>query len=200
MANPLDIAHVVKVMSIAFPNWKPTADTSEVYFKLLQDIDGEELKVAVLHCLSESGRAFAPSIGEIRGAVSELRRMSYNVPSSYEAWQEVLMQFAEAGYYNTPKFSHPLIAEAVRRMGWRQLCLSEDQIADRARFIQCYEQLTNRATKEDILLPEVRGYIEANGARLLAPAEQIKQLSASKSVANRDDFETRRRKALEVRS
>ena len=177
MCSVLDVAQIVKVIAVAYPNWQPTAETSEVYYQLLQDVPTDELKAAVLHCLGESGRRFAPSIGEIRGAVSELRGMSANVPSAFQAWQEVLRQFSLTGSYGTPQFSHPLIAQAVRQMGWRELCLSENQIADRARFIQCYEQLMSRATKEDMLLPEVRGYIEANGARLMAPADSIRLLA-----------------------
>jgi hypothetical protein len=179
MCSPVDVAQIVKVISIAYPNWQPTAETTEVYFQLLQDVDTEELKAAVLHCLGESGRRFAPSIGEIRGAVSELRGMSANVPSAFQAWQEVLRQFSLTGSYGTPSFSHPLIERAVRQLGWRNLCVSENQTADRARFLQAYEQLSDRARKEDMLLPEVRGYIEARGGLLLeAPAEQMKRLTA----------------------
>jgi hypothetical protein len=181
MANHIDIAQVLSVICEAFPNFKTTERTPEVYYQLLADIPGDELKAAALHCVSEQGRAFAPSIGEIRGAVAELRGMAGNVPGPFQAWQEVLAQFRETGSYGTPQFSHPLIAQAVRQMGWREMCLSENQIADRARFIQCYEQLMSRATKEDMLLPEVRGYIESNGARLMAPAESMRLLAGKLS-------------------
>lgn len=172
MAEPRDIDQIVNMLRIAFPNWHPDDInmTKEIYFQMLQDIPSEELKAAVLHCVTESGRAFAPTIGEIRGAVVELRSYAANVPSSYQAWQEVLQQFSLTSSYGVPIFSHPLIDKAVRTLGWRNLCMSENQTADRARFIQAYEQLTSRATKEEMMLPEVRGYIEANGARLSAPA------------------------------
>jgi len=177
MANPNDILQIINVMLAAFPNFKPSELTPEVYMQTLGDIPTEELKAAVLHSMSESGRAFAPSIGEIRGAVSELRSYAANVPSSFQAWQEVLKQFSVAGSYRVPEFSHPLIDRAVRALGWRELCMSENQIADRARFIQCYEQLLSRAQKDDMLLPDVRGYIQANGALLEAPATSIKLLA-----------------------
>ena len=177
MCSVLDVAQIVKVIAVAYPNWQPTAETSEVYYQLLQDVPTDELKAAVLHCLGESGRRFAPSVGEIRGAVSELRGMSANVPSAFQAWQEVLRQFSLTGSYGTPQFSHPLIERAVRQLGWRELCMSENQTADRARFLQCYDQLLTRATKEDMLLPEVRGYIEQRGGLMLDAQNQIKQLS-----------------------
>ena len=179
MAEPRDIDQIINMFEAAFPNFKPRELTREVYWQTLQDIPSDELKAAVLHCVTESGRAFAPSIGEIRGAVSDLRRAASNVPSAYDGWQEVCHQMRDTGSYGVPAFSSPLIERVVKNLGWRNLCLSENQVADRARFVQAYEQLMERATTEDMMLPEVKGYIETHGGNLLeAPADQIKKLSA----------------------
>jgi hypothetical protein len=178
MANRQEIELMIAKLSAAFPNWKVNAYTIQVYLEDLSDIDSEELDLAVKHCRTQPGRAFAPSTGEIRGAVSELRVMARNIPSSFEAWQEVGRQISiNGGDFGKPFWSHPLVQKTVEAIGWRNLRMSEDQTADRARFIQCYEQFQERAGKEDILLPEVRGFIEAKGGRLEAPADQIKRLS-----------------------
>lgn len=178
MATKLDIAEIVSVISVAYPNWIVTEQTNQVYWQILADIPTDELKAATLHCISESGRKFAPSVGELRGAVAELRGMSANLPSSFEAWQEVGKQISiNGGDFGNPVWSHPIVQKAVEAIGWRNLRMSEDATADRARFIQCYEQFQQRAEKENILLPEVRGFLEVNGARLEAPADQIKRLT-----------------------
>ena len=177
MADQTDIAQIIGILSAAFPNFNPTELTAEVYYQVLSDIPSEELKMATRHCIAEAGRKFAPSVGELRGAVGELRGYVANVPSSYQAWQEVLQQINDVGSYGTPKWSNPIVEKAVRAMGWRNLCLSEEQTADRARFIQCYEQFEERAGREEMMQPAVRGYLEVNGARVLAPADQIKRLS-----------------------
>lgn len=182
MATETDIARLIVLLSAAFPNWTPNDFTAEVYYQDLRDVPSEELFIAAQHCRAEAGRKFAPSTGEIRGAVAELRGYASNVPSSFQAWQEVLEQALATGQYRTPTFSHPLIDQAVRAMGWREICMSENQIADRARFIQCYEQLSERASREEMLIPEVRGYIEANGALLQAPMDQVKLLAAKLNV------------------
>jgi hypothetical protein len=172
MSEPRDIAQIIGILSAAFPNFKPTELTAEVYYQTLGDIASDELKAAVLHCITQSGRAFAPSVGEIRGAVAELRSLSANVPSSFQAWQEVQEQILiNGGDYGTPEWSSPLVEEAVKRMGWRALRMSEDQTADRARFLQCYEQIVDRATKREMLLPQVAGYIETKQANALASGE-----------------------------
>jgi len=176
VAEQKDIAQVIGVLSAAFPNFKPTELTAEIYFQTLADIPADELKAAVLHCVGQSGRAFAPSIGEIRGAVAELRSFAANVPSSYQAWEEVQRQIVEnGGDYGKPEWSSPLVEEAVKRLGWRTLRMSEDATADRARFLQCYEQLVERATKQEMILPHVAGYIE-NRREALTAGNEIKQL------------------------
>ena len=178
MSSQIDIAQIISVISAAYPNFVVTEKTVEVYWQILSDIPADELKVATLHCISESGRKFAPSVGELRGAVGELRSMSTNMPSSFQAWQEVQKQISDnGGDFGKPVWSCPLVERTVQAIGWRNLRMSEDATADRARFIQCYEQFQERAQKEDLLVPEVKGFIEVNGAKLLAPATQMKQLA-----------------------
>jgi hypothetical protein len=178
MATKQDIMKILGVISAAYPNFAPTEQTVEVYWQVLSDIPSDELKAATLHCISESGRKFAPSVGELRGAVGELRGLSSNVPSSFEAWQEFKRAVTRSNY--SPEWSHPLVKQAANLIGMREYGHSDvdDEPSWRARFIQCYEQLQERAERENLLLPEVRGYIEHNGGRLLAPADQMKQLTA----------------------
>lgn len=178
MANVMDIAKMTAMLSAAFPNWNLNEYTNEVYFEDLKDIPSDELLLAAQHCRSQAGRAFAPSTGEIRGAVMELRRKVTNVPSSYQAWQEVNEQIRiNGGDFGKPAWSHPIVEQAVKAMGWLDLRMSENQDASRARFLQCYDQLQNRYEGEAMLLPGVRGYIESQGGLLSAPSNQIKKLS-----------------------
>lgn len=177
MASKQDIMKILGVISAAYPNFSPSEQTVEVYWQVLSDIPSDELKAACLHCVSESGRKFAPSVGELRGAVGELRGLSSNLPSSYEAWQEFKRAVTHSNY--SPDWSHPLVEKAAHLIGMREYGHSDvdDEPSWRARFIQCYEQLQERAERENLLLPEVRGYIETNGGRLLAPVDQMKQLT-----------------------
>lgn len=181
MASREDIARVVALLQAAFPNWKLSEYTIEVYYQDLKDIESGELFAASQMCRTETGRAFAPSTGEIRGAVLELRRKTLNIPSSYDAWQDVQKQINEVGSYGTPQFSSPLTEKVVKSLGWRTLCMSENATADRARFLQAFEQLSERAEKEMMLTPEVRGYLEESGAKLLDTGKQIAMLTEGMS-------------------
>lgn len=179
MATPADIAMMTATLSAAFPNWKVSEWTNEVYYQDLKDIPADELMIAAQHCRAQAGRAFAPSTGEIRGAVMEIRRKAMNVPSAFDAWEELQTQIRlNGGDFGRPVWSSPLVERVVRQLGFRNLCLSENPTADRARFIQAYEQLEARALQEEMLIPEVRGYIEDRGGRMLeAPMDQIRKLA-----------------------
>jgi len=177
MADEKDIAGIVALIGAAYPNFAPTEHTVEVYYQTLRDIPPDLLKTATLDCIAEAGRKFAPSVGELRGAVADIQRAVSGMPGSYQAWEEVRRAMVDIGFYHQPEFSHPLIADTVRTLGWRNLCLSENQVADRARFIQAYEQLQQRAENDAMMLPEVRGYIEVHGKKLPAPVEQIGMLA-----------------------
>lgn len=190
MASAIDIAEILAVIAVAYPNFTVTEKTNEIYWQILSDIPTDELKAATLHCISESGRKFAPSVGELRGAVGELRGMTSNVPSSYQAWNE-FRHIVVTGNYRLGKcaredeaqFSHPLVEKAAKLIGLRAYGQSDvsDEMSWRARFIQCYEQLQERAERENLLVPEVRGYIETNGGRFLAPSDKMKLLAGRMS-------------------
>lgn len=177
MATKQEIEIIIAKLSAAFPNWKVNAYTVQIYLEDLSDIDIETLEVAVKMCRTEPGRAFAPSTGEIRGAVGQLRGLASNTPSSYQAWQEFKGFVTRSNY--APEWSHPLVEKCAHLIGMREYGQSnvDDEPSWRARFIQCYEQLQERATKDDMMLPAVRGYLEVNGEILESPMDQIKQLS-----------------------
>jgi hypothetical protein len=89
-------------------------------------------------------------------APAELREMALNVlgvaPSPEDAWAEVVEQMRRVGSYGSPSFSNPVVADAVRRIGWRSLCTSEDLAADRAWFCRTYEVLRRRHVAQPLAL------------------------------------------------
>ena len=174
MASIEDVAQIVAVISAAYPNFKATEYTVEVYYRTLQDLPADLLKTAVLQTVSEPGRKFAPSIGEIRGAVVEINRSITCIPSDYEAWEVVRMAFVDG--LDESKI-HPLVLQTIKLLGWRNLCMSTNQTADRARFLEAYNDLVDRKEKGDIALPEVRGYIEQRGGVLPGMSSLVNKLN-----------------------
>lgn len=142
MTKP-EVAKLVAVMMAAFPSAKVTADTSMVYERMLGDLDYPAANAAVEKLLATS--RWMPTVSEIREAVLSLTEGEPK-PGG-EAWGEVI---AAVGRYGSrrydvgtflPPFTDPVTAQAVRALGWVALCDSENQIADRARFIELYDKL-----------------------------------------------------------
>lgn len=59
-------------------------------------------------------------------------------------------------------------------MGWKELCLSENQEYDRAHFFKVYKSLSERAESDVKMLPQVRAMLPQQEAikRLVAKLEE----------------------------
>lgn len=183
MASPIDIAKSVAVIAAAYPSFNASKETVEVYCKLLQDLPVEELNVAVLKVCAENGRKFAPSIGEIRGAVAELRQRAQGVPSAVEAWEEVIHAPKSGGWKRatdeknengdtiiefTPYvWTHPLVERIVTQLGWPRFPDWNNESFERAHFFKQYEAALPRYASEASELPVVAEYVSRQ--RLSAP-------------------------------
>lgn len=127
---------------------KICADTWTV---MLSDTSLEIATLALQRLIAIS--KFPPTIAELRESISAVRNPK--LPDSGEAWGEVLEAIRKYGYYNPTEGLNSLrepVREIVRRMGWRDLCMSENGMADRAHFLRMYETLEKRIN-EDRQLP-----------------------------------------------
>lgn len=70
-----------------------------------------------------------------------------------------------------PKFSHPVIREVAERLGWPDRFWSDEIGVDRGRFMRTYDETITRLTKDALLLPSVRNFIERE-QQLLAEDRQ----------------------------
>ncbi len=187
MASQVETAQIVAIIGAAYPNFSPTKETIQVYYELLKDIDGSALKIATLQCCAESGRKFAPGVGEIRGAVNDMRRQATGVPTALEAWAELLKAPKEGKSYRITdevdengatiieekiyKWSHPLVEQTAKMLGFPKFPDWSQESFERNTFFKAYEIQLQKHLKETEQLPEVKAYIEAatnQGIALLA--------------------------------
>lgn len=86
-----------------------------------------------------------PTIADIRAAVGVVMHGEQSI--AIEQWGEVLRrqrkfgQSRPPGVENHPPFEDPITAQVVAAMTWFELCASKSSAADRARFIEAYEQM-----------------------------------------------------------
>jgi hypothetical protein len=136
-----ETAKLVAIMSEAFPQAPLGPGTSEVYETMLRDIDFDHGMLAVQRLIATS--KWMPQVSEIRATVAEIK---YGPPrSGVEAWGVVCEAIRRVGQYKpAPRFRDEKVAECVRRMGWLSLCLCTNEPADRARFVEIYEDLQRK--------------------------------------------------------
>ena len=142
MATNEEILSVLTLVVAAYPSAEPKAETIQVYLKLLSGIPARNLEQAALLHISHSH--FFPTIAELLEAVRDVQTAAEHIPLAAEAWGEVAEQIRRVGHSGKPQFSHPLVSQAVRCLGWQTLCLSDNPVADRAHLIKTYDTLLKR--------------------------------------------------------
>ena len=171
MASAETIRRVLAVLSAEYPDHvnklspEQIANLRDLYIQALADIDDETVKGACLRHISSS--QWFPKVSELRSASARLIRPAACDPM--EAWGAVLAAIRSVGFYGSPEFDDPLTALVVRQMGWRDLCMSEDATADRARFVDAYARQAQREHSRAVLPLALQ-----DGAM----AENVKQLTA----------------------
>lgn len=132
------------------------------YRRFLVDLDYDRANAAVERSIATS--RYLPRIAEIREAALEVAGQSKR-PGG-DAWGDVLREIGRTGQYRLPVFDDPRVQRAVDALGWRNLCLSENAQADRARFVDLYDRLSEANHRDEL----VRGLPSSPEAQALAEA------------------------------
>ena len=168
MHDRQEFGKIMVYLASLYPRFELTEATIEAYHDILHDIDTELLKAAARH-LGATG-TFFPAAAEIRKAAFEIQANAIGVPSAAEAWGEVMREIRRIGSYGSPEFSSELITKAVHGLGgWRMLCLSENNVADRAHFLKIYDAYLQRYQQDAAMLPEIRELVERLSAEMDKP-------------------------------
>jgi hypothetical protein len=153
------------------------------YQKTFADLDDDLLIAAVEQLVAERTSDWPPSEGAIREQALRLRdRATQTDPiDEYEAWGALSRCISALGYQfttdeqikafltrNYGENKANVIAEAIRRMGWRDLCMAdEDTISTvRAQFRNCVAAIQRREIEDRKTLPAVRTIMQQIAARM----------------------------------
>jgi len=158
----------------------PSAERTQVYWDLLNDIPFDVVMVAAKKVIATLENPFLPM-------PAVFRSMALNVtgqitPAAPEAYAEVLRAIRNFGSYRETEAIEslsPLVKKAVQAIGWKDLCLSEEPDVIRGQFRMAYEALERRETM-DAKTPQSLKDIIANMDRRFIPAptheETVKKL------------------------
>lgn len=128
-------------------NLLPNSQAMELWFKQLQDIPYHTAEVALNKWVATN--KWSPSIADLREAVAEV--VSGAAIDWGEGWEQVLKAVRKYGVYRAEDAMESfdtLTRQCVERIGFKQICLSENIATDRANFRMVYEQLAERQKKE----------------------------------------------------
>jgi hypothetical protein len=156
--TPSEAAKAVAMLQAAYPAARWSEPTIELYELMLAPLEFSVARNAVVRIIHSS--KFLPTVAEVLEAAVDVSVGPSRNP--IDAWGDVGMAIRRIGSYGSPKFEDPLVAECVRIMGWRNLCLGDSsEMADRARFAELYadmqrKQRVNLVSEPGKLLPEAR--------------------------------------------
>lgn len=120
-----------------------TEEALNVWFALLHDLDYQILSKALQkHMLTNK---FKPTVAELREIYADL--ICPVISDWSEGWEKVSKAIGHYGMYRTEEAMESfdeVTREAVKRLGFHNICLSENIVADRARFAEIYQAIQQR--------------------------------------------------------
>lgn len=150
-----EFVYLALAMRAYFPKEKnllPNEQAIELWYYQLKDLDYKVAEAALNKWAATN--KWSPTIADIRETAADIT--IGELPDWGEAWQEVTFAIKRFGSYRAGdalKSLSPLTKKAVERLGYMQLCASENIAADRANFRMIYETLAEREKKQ-AQLPE----------------------------------------------
>jgi hypothetical protein len=173
------IIELIKTQIQLYPNTTEMDGKALAYYaSAISDIEDQYLVMAFRMHL-ETNKWF-PSVSEIRAAAAELAGRRSGIPIPFEAWREVMdnaKQWVTGNHRSVDQheWSHPLVKEAARLMGWEDICYSTNIESTRARFLQAYEQLKAREEHDLILSKYIHDFARPQPSRVLPESKRKPQ-------------------------
>ena len=120
---------------------------------------------------------WSPSIADIRQVATEIVN---GAPKDWgDGWEQVETAIRYFGTYREAEALESMDAitrATVQRLGFKNLCLSENQQADRANFRMIYEQLNERKQKDDQIPEAIKNLISDMPLLLLEKGGENEQV------------------------
>ena len=152
-------------------NILPNEQAHDLWFRQLQDVPYPVAEAVLAKWVATN--KWSPSIADIRDGVAEIQNGG-PAPDWGEAWDQAMNAIRRFGSYDEDgalASLPPLTRETVRRLGYKSLCWSENQVADRANFRQVYEILSKRKVETDKIPLPVRETLKAIAASFAKPVD-----------------------------
>ena len=161
----------VSALRTYYPKEKllPNQQAIELWYQQLHDIPYKVAEVTLNKWVATN--KWSPSIADIREQAAEMTQGE--AKDWGEAWRDVLNAVHCYGSYQQVEAMESLdelTRQAVKRVGYMSICMSENIATERANFRMVYEQLLERR-KQDAQLPQRLKVLMSNMPMMLEGAE-----------------------------
>ena len=177
--NKREAASLVAILAAAFPQRPVAKETVAIYADALADLEYDTTLEAIRGLVLTED--FMPTIASIRKRVGRANGML--APTPIKAWGEVSGQAERVGRGGIPEWSHESIAEAVRSIGWWNLCQSSNPETLRSQFLRLYEDA--RKESDNTSLTE-RGWLNGSKEGNLLTAREPLASALTETTGNRE--------------
>jgi len=154
---------------------KPSPQRMEVYWDALNDLPFEVAITAARKVIATLENPFLPMPAVFRSMA--LSVTGQTIQSAPDAYAEVLRAIRNFGSYRETEALEslsPMTLKAVKAIGWKDLCLSEEPDVIRGQFRMAYEALEKRESM-DLRTPQSLKTIIANMDRRFIPAPTLEE-------------------------
>lgn len=131
----------------------------DIWFMLLKDLDYDAATSAVMTW--SANNKFAPSLAEIRELALEAK--NGKEPDWGEGYDAMRKAISKYGYMNEEAALDSLdgiTKDTVKRLGWMNICMSENEMSLRANFRDIFQMLAKRKKQDDQTPQFVKDHIE----------------------------------------
>lgn len=160
-------------------NILPNEQAHDLWFRQLQDVPYPVAEAVLAKWVATN--KWSPAISDIRDGMAEIQNGG-PADDWGEAWDQAMTAIRRFGSYDEEgalASLPPLTRETVRRLGYKSLCWSENQVADRANFRQVYEILSKRKVETDKIPLPVRETLKALTESFAKPVDNNTQKAIS---------------------
>lgn len=149
-----EFAKIAKAIQTYYPreNIMPNQQAIELWFNELCDLEYTPVAAALRRWVAT--QKWSPSIAELRREVMNICKGE--APDWGKAWESVIDAVHVHGFYEYNAAMESLdetTRAVVDRIGWDNICLSDNHEATRANFRMIYENVVKRETEERQLSP-----------------------------------------------
>ena len=140
-------------------NLLPNNQAMELWFRELCDIPYKVAESALRKWVATN--KWSPAISEIREMAATVTQGE--IADWGEGWEQVLLAIRKFGSYRIAEAMDsfdPLTRQCVERLGFREICMSENISVDRANFRMLFEQIAERKKKDAQIAAPLKQLIE----------------------------------------